>query len=171
MFFEHVSVLNSQSVLRNDVTSYALARWVWDLFWVEFYFFFIVLAPRRMGGGLTLYIKDLFRTQATHRLGRLVGMSLSVCRGPAAGPSPSSLASPRPCWCCCRDPCRTARIWSSALQQIDRSLQDLKQGWGKIHFSKFYTNTIFFPIAKYKYDHFQIVKYSLSKLQIKIQKH
>ena len=28
---EHVSVLNSQSVLRNDVTSYALARWVWDV--------------------------------------------------------------------------------------------------------------------------------------------
>ena len=43
--FEHVSVLNSQSVLRNDVTSYCLARWVWDLFWVEFVFFFIVLAP------------------------------------------------------------------------------------------------------------------------------
>ena len=39
-FFEHVSVLNSQSVLRNDVTLYALARWVWDLFWVEFVFFF-----------------------------------------------------------------------------------------------------------------------------------
>ena len=45
MFFEHVSVLNSQSVLRNDVTSYALAQWVWDLFRVEFVFFFIVLAP------------------------------------------------------------------------------------------------------------------------------
>ena len=26
MFFEHVSMLNSQSVLRNDVTTYALAR-------------------------------------------------------------------------------------------------------------------------------------------------
>ena len=36
--------LNSQSVLRNDVTSYCLARCVWDLFWVEFVFFFIVLA-------------------------------------------------------------------------------------------------------------------------------
>ena len=44
-FFEHVSVLNSQSVLRNDVTSYCLARWVWDLYWVEFVFVFIVLAP------------------------------------------------------------------------------------------------------------------------------
>ena len=38
-------MLNSQSVLRNDVTPYCLARWVWDLFWVEFVFFFIVLAP------------------------------------------------------------------------------------------------------------------------------
>ena len=38
-------MLNSQYVLRNDVTSYCLARWVWDLFWVEFVFFFIVLAP------------------------------------------------------------------------------------------------------------------------------
>ena len=35
-FFEHVSALNSQSVLRNDVTLYALARCVWDLFWVGF---------------------------------------------------------------------------------------------------------------------------------------
>ena len=26
-------------------SSYCLARWVWDLFWVEFVFFFIVLAP------------------------------------------------------------------------------------------------------------------------------
>ena len=39
------SVLNSQSVLRNDVTLYCSARWVWDLFWVEFVFVFIVLAP------------------------------------------------------------------------------------------------------------------------------
>ena len=38
-------MLNSQSVLRNDVTLYCLARWVWDLFWVECVFFFIVLAP------------------------------------------------------------------------------------------------------------------------------
>ena len=38
-------MLNSQSVLRNDVTSYCLARYVSDLFWVEFVFFFIVLAP------------------------------------------------------------------------------------------------------------------------------
>ena len=38
-------MLNSQSVLRNDVNSYCLARWVWDLFRVEFVFFFIVLAP------------------------------------------------------------------------------------------------------------------------------
>ena len=51
MFFEHVSVLNSQSVLRNDVTSYCLARWVWDLFWVEFVFFFIVLAPDSIARG------------------------------------------------------------------------------------------------------------------------
>ena len=36
-------MLNSQSVLRNDVTLYALARWVWDWFWVEF--IFIVFGP------------------------------------------------------------------------------------------------------------------------------
>ena len=42
-------MLNSQSVLRNDVTSYCFARWVWDLFWVEFLFFFIVLAPGPLG--------------------------------------------------------------------------------------------------------------------------
>ena len=41
--FKHVSVLNSQSVLRNDVTLYAVARWVWDLFLVEF--FRLVLCP------------------------------------------------------------------------------------------------------------------------------
>ena len=41
-------MLNSQSVLRNDLTSYCLARWVWDLFWVEFVFFFIVLAPSQL---------------------------------------------------------------------------------------------------------------------------
>ena len=44
--FEHVSVLNSQSVLRNDVTSYALARWVWDLFWNRVYLFLYSLGPR-----------------------------------------------------------------------------------------------------------------------------
>ena len=44
-FFEHISVLNH----RNDVTSYALARSDWDLFGVEFVFFFIVLAPRASG--------------------------------------------------------------------------------------------------------------------------
>ena len=48
--FEHASVLNSQYVLmarkwRNFVCSSTLALLVWDLFWVEFFFFFIVLAP------------------------------------------------------------------------------------------------------------------------------
>ena len=42
-------MLNSSSVLRNDVTSYALAHWVWDLFGVEFVFFFIVLGPGLTG--------------------------------------------------------------------------------------------------------------------------
>ena len=37
----------TQSVLRNDITLHALPRWVWDLIWVEFFFFFIVLAPWR----------------------------------------------------------------------------------------------------------------------------
>ncbi len=45
-------MLNSQSVLRNDVTSYCLARWVWDLFWIEFVFFFIVLAHWSLLGKL-----------------------------------------------------------------------------------------------------------------------
>ena len=48
----NVSVLNSQSVLRNDITSYALARWVWYLFGVEFVFFFIVLCLGRIATGL-----------------------------------------------------------------------------------------------------------------------
>ena len=38
-------MLNSRSVLRNNVTSYDLTRGVWDLFGVEFVVFFIVLAP------------------------------------------------------------------------------------------------------------------------------
>ena len=42
-------MLNAQSVLRNDVTSYALAHRVGDLFGVEFVFFFIVLGPGYIG--------------------------------------------------------------------------------------------------------------------------
>ena len=40
-------MLNSQSVLRNDVTLYCLARYVWRLFWVEFCVFLYNLGPRR----------------------------------------------------------------------------------------------------------------------------
>ena len=42
--FDHVSVLNSQSVLRNDVTSYALAQSL-SLRFVLSRVFFIILAP------------------------------------------------------------------------------------------------------------------------------
>ena len=38
-------MLNSQSVLRNDVTLYCLARYVWRLFWVEFCVFLYNLGP------------------------------------------------------------------------------------------------------------------------------
>ena len=39
-------MLKSQSVLRNDVTLYCLARYVWRLFWVEFCVFLYNLGPR-----------------------------------------------------------------------------------------------------------------------------
>ena len=65
----HGLVLNSQSVLRNDVTSYALARWVWDLFGVEFVFFvmYIVLGP-----GLTNVHVHLSLMSAAMQVFRLI---------------------------------------------------------------------------------------------------
>ena len=74
----HGLVLNSQSVLTNDVTLYALACWVWDLFGDEFVFFFIVLAP---GGAnakrplLTCYIVMRITVNHFSTTGR--------CSGPA----------------------------------------------------------------------------------------
>ena len=69
MFFEHVSVLNSQSVLRNDVTSYCLGRWVWDLFWVEFVFFVIVLAL-----GLLRISRSMLELEHIFELGNLYNL-------------------------------------------------------------------------------------------------
>ena len=72
-------MLTSQSVLRNDVTSYCLARWVWDLFWVEFVFFFIFLAPGVQCQEYD-YLISYTRAQNTCRHTALCRAAAVICR-------------------------------------------------------------------------------------------